>query len=224
MSWQAADWMDSLPYDAAAPLPTRVLLKLANVADQGGERAFRFNHQMAAELQVNVRSIRRALRELEEAHLILPGDQALVAHYRTDRRPRVYNLNFKWHLETAPPALGWPGEDDAPPVEPVFDPPAPDPEAELIDWPERNGGTQLSTGQATGGHTGGQLLSDIELMELNNNTHIQALVVNRASEPELIPCPTRPLRPCSPNRLGICVDCGTYRGDTQPGGLQGGDT
>jgi hypothetical protein len=115
MSWQAADWMDSLPYDVMKPLAARVLLKLANVAAQDGTRAYRGTWEMADELGVDRRSIQRAYRELERAQLIQVGDQRAVAHIRADRRPTVYDLNFRWHTTYAQPELPLPEDesDDA---------------------------------------------------------------------------------------------------------------
>lgn len=88
------DAIDQLPYDATGPLAFRVLTKLANVADQQGQRAFRSKHDMARELGVNVRSVQRALAELTEGHLIRKGDQRHVSHIRADRRPTVYDINM----------------------------------------------------------------------------------------------------------------------------------
>jgi hypothetical protein len=112
MSWQAADWMDSLPYDVMKPLAARVLLKLANVAAQDGTRAYRSTWEVADELGVDRRSIQRALRELEQSELIVKGDQRAVGHIRPDRRPTVYNLNFGWHTTYAQPELPLPDDDD----------------------------------------------------------------------------------------------------------------
>lgn len=111
MSWQATAWADSLPYDAMKPLATRVLFKLANVAAQDGTRAYRSKWEMAHELGVDQRSIQRALRELLATHLILIGDQKVVAHLRGDRRPTVYDCNMRYSIEFAQPELG--GFDEA---------------------------------------------------------------------------------------------------------------
>ncbi|MCU1529162.1 MAG: hypothetical protein JWP75_2925 [Frondihabitans sp.] len=86
------DAIDHLPYDATSALGFRVLTKLANVAAQDGTRAWRLNSEMSRELGVSVRSIQRALRDLEEADLITRGDQRAVSHWRTDRRPTVYDV------------------------------------------------------------------------------------------------------------------------------------
>ena len=105
MSWQATAWADSLPYDVAKPLAYRVLIKLSNVADQNGRNAFRLKFEMANELGVDPRSITRALKELRDDALILEGDQALLSHWRADRRPTVYDMNFNYTLETMQPEL-----------------------------------------------------------------------------------------------------------------------
>lgn len=92
MSWQATDAVDQLPYDVCGPLAFRVLVKLANVADQEGKRAFRSKSAIADELGVSARSVQRAFRELEEGHLVRPGDQRLVSHLPANRRPIVYDI------------------------------------------------------------------------------------------------------------------------------------
>jgi hypothetical protein len=105
MSWQATAWADGLPMDAVGPVAFRVLLKLANVADAKGMTAWRMRHDMARELGRSVKTIDRALKELEYAALILPGDQQFVKHMRADRRPKVYDLNLRWAQEFEQPEL-----------------------------------------------------------------------------------------------------------------------
>lgn len=96
MSWQATAWADSLDYDACGHLAYRVLIKLANVADENGHRAWRAHSVVADELGVSVRSVQRALKELEHTRrLIVRGDQRFVQHLRADRRPTVYNLAMR---------------------------------------------------------------------------------------------------------------------------------
>lgn len=111
MSWQAAEWLDNMPYAIAKPLATRVLLKLANVAAQDGTRAWRNIWEVADELGVDRKSVQRALRELEAGDLIRPGDQRAVAHIRADRRPTVYDLNFGYARMYAQAELPLPESD-----------------------------------------------------------------------------------------------------------------
>lgn len=91
------DAIDQLPYDVCGPLAFRVLAKLANVAAQDGTRAWRLASEVADELGVNVRSIRRATAELEQANLIRKGDQRAVAHWRGNRRPIVWDIVMHHH-------------------------------------------------------------------------------------------------------------------------------
>lgn len=86
------DAIDHLAYDSTSALGFRVLTKLANVAAQDGTRAWRLNAEMAKELGVSVRSVQRALRDLEDGDLIRRGDQRAVSHWRSDRRPVVYDV------------------------------------------------------------------------------------------------------------------------------------
>jgi hypothetical protein len=95
MSWQAMDAADHVPHSAVKDLEYRVLLKLANVAAQDGTRAWRNMHEVAVELGVSLRSVRRALSGLEAERLIVKGDQAHVSHISGNRRPAVYDLNME---------------------------------------------------------------------------------------------------------------------------------
>lgn len=92
MSWQAVAVVDALPHDAVGPLAFRVLLKLANVAGEDGEHAFRHARKMAQELGVSTRSVQRALRDLEALPLIRRGNQDYTAHLPAGKRPVVYDL------------------------------------------------------------------------------------------------------------------------------------
>lgn len=92
MSWQAMDAIDQHPYDICGPLAFRVLVKLANVAANDGTRAWRLNGELAAELGVSVRSVYRALDELEQANLIRRGEQKVLQYWRGGRRPVVWDV------------------------------------------------------------------------------------------------------------------------------------
>ena len=88
------DAVDHVPHRAVGDLEYRLLLKLANVAAQDGSRAWRNMHEVAVELGVSLRSVRRSLKALEEQRLIIRGEQHYVDHIRGDRRPVVYDLNM----------------------------------------------------------------------------------------------------------------------------------
>lgn len=112
MSWQATAWVDSLEMDIVGEVAFRVLLKLANVADQHGQNAWRSRSEVAKELGRSIKTVDRASKELEHAALIHRGDQRLVAHLRADRRPIVWDLNLRWRAEFGQPELdGWPRGD-----------------------------------------------------------------------------------------------------------------
>lgn len=87
----------------AAPIPrdrrdasslTIVLVGLANHADPDGRNAFPSLARLAQYTRLSERSIRYALRALQELGLIRPSDPEIVAAYvkRADRRPNGYNL------------------------------------------------------------------------------------------------------------------------------------
>lgn len=107
MSWQACAWADSLEHNTVGPLAFRVLVKLANVSNELGTVAWRSKADIAAELGVSQRSIQRAYAELEHAALIKPSDQSFVHHLRADKRPTVYELNFRFKSQFAQPELPW---------------------------------------------------------------------------------------------------------------------
>lgn len=179
MSWQAMDAVDKLSYDVVKPLAYRVLVKLANVADQTGKRAFRSKWEMADELGVSERSIQRALQELEQLHIIRKGDQKYTSHLRGGYRPTVYDINMGFADAAA--QAGVQTLDDG-----------------LSDTPEAGetrGETEISTG--TGGETRGETTAVVhkELRELTTKTKKEALDPNvsaRASVPPAI------LRTCVP--------------------------
>jgi hypothetical protein len=106
VSWQATAWADSLPYDTLQSyLAYRVLIKLCNNADEHGRTTWRSKKELSVELGVSERSVQRAMRELEQALLILPGDQEYVRHIRADRRPKVYDMNLQYREQTFTPEL-----------------------------------------------------------------------------------------------------------------------
>lgn len=69
-----------------------VLISLAEYADEDGTHAFPSVGTIAKNLELTPNTIRVALRELRNAGWIVPGDPQLVAKYRPDRRPSVYEL------------------------------------------------------------------------------------------------------------------------------------
>lgn len=102
MSYQAAMAVGMLPYNVCGAMAFRVLLKLANVADDEGKGAFQFDPKVANELGVSVRSIIRCRAELEAASLIRRGDQKRVGHWRGGNRPIVYDVNMYAYESPAP--------------------------------------------------------------------------------------------------------------------------
>lgn len=109
MSWQASGWAANLPASVCGNIAFRVLVKLADVAQPNGTAAWRHAQEMADELGVSLRSVRRALSDLRELGLIQYGDQQHVAHIRKDRRPTVYDLPLGKSIE---PTLDTPRGDE----------------------------------------------------------------------------------------------------------------
>ncbi|MBF4603730.1 helix-turn-helix domain-containing protein [Curtobacterium sp. VKM Ac-2884] len=79
-----------------APVTTQshllVLLALADRAHDDGTAAYPSREWIGERARCSVRSVASHLRALEENGLIRKGDQELVAHFRADRRPVVYDV------------------------------------------------------------------------------------------------------------------------------------
>jgi hypothetical protein len=77
----------------ASSLPS-VLIGLANHADPFGRNAFPSLSTLTRYTRLSERSVRYAIRALEELELIRPSDPEIVAAYvkRADRRPNGYDL------------------------------------------------------------------------------------------------------------------------------------
>lgn len=98
MSIEAISWALN-----GAPIPRErrdasslavVLVGLANHADPDGRNAFPALSTLTRYTRLSERSVRYALRSLEELALIRPSDPDIVAAYvkRSDRRPNGYDL------------------------------------------------------------------------------------------------------------------------------------
>lgn len=74
------------------PLAKLVLIGLANHADSAGCAAWPAAEKLAEYAGCSVRSVRRKTSDLEDAGLIVRGDQGIVEHLRADRRPVVWDL------------------------------------------------------------------------------------------------------------------------------------
>lgn len=96
MSVQAMSWAltQQIVTNAAA---RHVLLCLANYADKEGMAAFPSASTLASDTGLSERTIRYKLDELEQAGVIIKGNQKIVAAYieRGDRRPICYDILIK---------------------------------------------------------------------------------------------------------------------------------
>lgn len=70
----------------------RLLTALADRASDDGTGAFPSVESLAKRMRRTERSVQRGLRKLVADGWVRLGDQSLVAHYRADRRPTVYDL------------------------------------------------------------------------------------------------------------------------------------
>lgn len=103
MSSEAVSWaLNSARTGPISPDARLVLVSLADYAHPDGTGAFPSVATLAARLGVTERSVRRGLATLAERGLIRRGDQALVSHYRPDRRPVVWELVYNAQDRRAP--------------------------------------------------------------------------------------------------------------------------
>lgn len=91
MSLAAYMWAAELPLSVCNGTPHRVLLKLADRADDLGRGAYPGVPGIAKVLECSERTVKRALKKLVEDGLIRRGDQQLVDHYDSRYRPTVYD-------------------------------------------------------------------------------------------------------------------------------------
>lgn len=192
------DAVDKLSYDIVKPLAYRVLVKLANVADQTGKRAFRSKWEMADELGVSERSIQRALQELEQLHIIRKGDQKYTAHLRGGYRPTVYDINMSFADDVAHAGVQ----------------PLDDGLSDTLEAGETRGETEFST--APGGETRGETTVVVhrELRELTTKTKKEALVPDVSAREVMLrsKCAAPYTRHEYDDLSGICIHgCGVYR-------------
>lgn len=97
MSLNAYIWAADLPLSRCNGTAHRVLLKLADRADELGYGAFPKLSTIAETLECSVRTVQRAIRELIAEDLIREGDQSYVQHLDPRYRPTVYDV-LTWAL------------------------------------------------------------------------------------------------------------------------------
>lgn len=102
MSLSAYMWAADLPLSRCNGTTFRVLLKLADRADDLGYGAYPSVHAIAETLECSERTVQRALRELQASGLIREGDQRYVEHLDPRYRPTVYDVltTALTHLES----------------------------------------------------------------------------------------------------------------------------
>ena len=105
MSLRALTWaiyeIGSTLKDASA---YRVLLILADNANDEGKGAYPSASTIAEETGMSLRTVRNKLNDLEAAGIIMRGDQALADYLPANRRSVVWDLNLdnNRHAESAP--------------------------------------------------------------------------------------------------------------------------
>ena len=93
MSLRAMTWaLEKAPAESAQE--RLILIALAERASPDGSGTFPPQSELADRGLCSDRTVRRHILAMEERGLIYRGDQQLVAHYRWDRRPVVWNLNL----------------------------------------------------------------------------------------------------------------------------------
>lgn len=92
MSLAALLWASDLPISACNLTAYRVLVKLADHADDLGYGAWPGIASLAERLECSERTIYRALATLQDAGLIRRGDQRHVEHIDARYRPVVFDV------------------------------------------------------------------------------------------------------------------------------------
>lgn len=116
MSLQAMVW--ALEVNVTDPLAKLVLLALANEASKTGGGAYPSQQTIADTVPCGIATVQRKVRDLEAAGLIVRGDQELVSHYPSNRRPVVWDLPLPHHSDVA----GRKQAHHAAPSRPITDP------------------------------------------------------------------------------------------------------
>src|SRR5699024_1831151 len=94
MSLRAIIWvMEDAPVENHGELA--VLYALADRAHDDGTAAYPSQEWISHRARCADRTVRRHLKKLEEREVIRRGDQSLVSHYPVNRRPIVWNLNYR---------------------------------------------------------------------------------------------------------------------------------
>ena len=103
MSVNAVDWaLRFAPVDAKHNGAARVLMCLANVADDEGRNAHPTHRKLAAWCKCSVSTVKRHLSWLEANGLIRRGDQRQAGHFSEWHRPVVWDLCLGNRLELDP--------------------------------------------------------------------------------------------------------------------------
>lgn len=91
MSLRAMLWALHEARDVS-PTEALLLVVMADYADADGRGCHTAQLELGRSARCSDRTVRRLLLDLEARGLIRRGDQALVRHYRQDRRPVVWDL------------------------------------------------------------------------------------------------------------------------------------
>lgn len=103
MSVNAVDWaLRFAPVDARHDGAARVLMCLANVADDEGRNAHPTHRKLAAWCKCSVSTVKRHLSWLEANGLIRRGDQRQAGHFSEWHRPVVWDLCLGNRLDLDP--------------------------------------------------------------------------------------------------------------------------
>ena len=103
MSVNAVDWaLRFAPVDARHHGAARVLMCLANVADDEGRNAHPTHRKLAAWCKCSVSTVKRHLSWLEANGLIRRGDQRQAGHFSEWHRPVVWDLCLGNRLDLDP--------------------------------------------------------------------------------------------------------------------------
>lgn len=95
MSYMAQEWAENAP--VADTYERIILMVMAVRADSDGTGTWSSKATLAEAALCDQKTVQRRLDAMRKRGLIAYGDQELVAHYRADRRPVVYDLMFPFN-------------------------------------------------------------------------------------------------------------------------------
>lgn len=189
MSVNAVDWaLRFAPVDARHNGAARVLMCLANVADDEGRNAHPTHRKLAAWCRCSVSTVKRHLSWLEANGLIRRGDQRQAGHFSEWHRPVVWDLCLGNRLELDSDFFDPDDIDSTRGGRPATESPGPHVDPGSDTESDDNPGSHVDRGYGDGGTgkprlTGGPRFTAVTPPPAHLVSHSTSLVRNNPSAP-----------------------------------------